>query len=163
VPRFPDKARVLSRVIEQLTEGAVSMAHHAEQTRADATHAEAKPENDKDTRALEQSYLARGQAMRAEAELEHVQMLRYLNLTPCREGDPISAGALIELETDDAVKVVFLLPHGGGVEVEVDGIEVQVITPSAPLGKAVLGRSVGDEVQLRTRGVLREYVISAVA
>ena len=29
-----------------------------------ATHEEAKPENDKDTRALEQSYLARGQAAR---------------------------------------------------------------------------------------------------
>ena len=29
-----------------------------------ATHEEAKPENDKDTRALEQSYLARGQASR---------------------------------------------------------------------------------------------------
>ena len=34
-----------------------------------ATHAEAKPENDKDTRGLEQSYLARGQAQRV-AELE---------------------------------------------------------------------------------------------
>jgi len=29
-----------------------------------ATHEENKPENDKDTRALEQSYLARGQAQR---------------------------------------------------------------------------------------------------
>jgi transcription elongation GreA/GreB family factor len=162
VPRFPDKASVLSRVIEQLTQGAVHMAHHAEQTRADATHSEAKPENDKDTRALEQSYLARGQAMRAEAELEHVQVLRYLNLTPRHDDDPISAGALVELESDDAKKVVFLLPHGGGIEVHVDGVEVHVITPASPLGKAVLGRTVGDEVQLRTRGVLREYVISGV-
>jgi hypothetical protein len=31
-----------------------------------ATHEEAKPENDKDTRALEQSYLARGEAARVE-------------------------------------------------------------------------------------------------
>jgi hypothetical protein len=36
---------------------------HAD-ARAGATHEEAKPENDKDTRALEQSYLARGQAIR---------------------------------------------------------------------------------------------------
>ena len=36
-------------------------AQHA--TQAAATHEEAKPENDKDTRALEQSYLARGQAL----------------------------------------------------------------------------------------------------
>jgi hypothetical protein len=162
VKALPDKGRVLARVIDQLTEGALHMAQHAEKTRADATHAEAKPENDKDTRALEQSYLARGQAMRAEEELEHVQVLRYLNLAPWRDDDPISAGALIELEADDALKVVFLLPHGGGVEVEVDGVEVQVITPASPLGKLVLGRGVGDEVVLRTRGSAREYVISRV-
>ena len=35
-------------------------AHRA--TVEGATHEEAKPENDKDTRALEQSYLARGQS-----------------------------------------------------------------------------------------------------
>jgi transcription elongation GreA/GreB family factor len=163
VPRFPDKARVLARVIEHLTEGAVHMAHHAQQTRAEATHTEAKPENDKDTRALEQSYLARGQAMRAEEELEHVQVLRYLNLSTCHEDDPISAGALIELESDEHKRVLFLLPHGGGVEVQVDGVEVHVITPASPLGKAVLGRTVGDEVQLRTRGALREYVISGIS
>jgi transcription elongation GreA/GreB family factor len=163
VPRFPDKAQILSRVIDHITQGAVHMAQHAEQTRAEATHAEAKPENDKDTRALEQSYLARGQAMRAEAELEHVQVLRYLNLSPWRDGDPISAGALIELEADEGTRVLFLLPHGGGIEVHVDGLEVHVVTPASPLGKAVLGRTVGDEVQLRTRGALREYVISAVA
>jgi transcription elongation GreA/GreB family factor len=163
VPRFPDKSRVLARVIEQLTQGAVHMAHHAEQTRADATHSEAKPENDKDTRALEQSYLARGQAMRAEEELEHVQVLRFLNLSPVREDDPISAGALIELEEGEHTRVLFLLPYGGGVEVHVDDVEVHVITPASPLGKAVMGRTVGDEVQLRTRGALREYVISAVS
>ncbi|HQP37789.1 MAG TPA: hypothetical protein PLI95_21545, partial [Polyangiaceae bacterium] len=39
-------------------------AHRASQE--GATHEEAKPENDKDTRALEQSYLARGQARRVD-------------------------------------------------------------------------------------------------
>jgi len=39
-------------------------AHRA--AREGATHEEAKPENDKDTRALEQSYLARGEALRIE-------------------------------------------------------------------------------------------------
>ena len=54
------KAELLGKLEETLR---TLEAAHAD-TREAATHAEAKPENDKDTRALEQSYLARGQAMR---------------------------------------------------------------------------------------------------
>src|SRR5579859_3643023 len=51
----------LSSELDQLEK-----AHRA--TIAGATHEQAKPENDKDTRALEQSYLARGQAARVEEQ-----------------------------------------------------------------------------------------------
>lgn len=149
-------------MVERLSEVAAQMAHHAETTRAGATHEEARPENDKDTRALEQTYLARGQAMRVEEVIEQAQVLRYLSLPAFQEGDAIAAGALIELESDDAARCVFLLPHGGGIEVELDGVTVRVVTPTSPLGKAILGRTVGDDITLRTRGVLREYVISRV-
>ena len=122
---LPEKHRVREAVLEKLSEQLAHALHAAEGTRKDATHEEAKPENDKDTRALEQSYLARGQAMRAEEVLEQVQVLRYLQLPAFGESDVISA--------------------------------------VSPLGKAVLGRGLGDEVQLRMRGSLREYVVSALA
>ncbi|MCE9575491.1 MAG: transcription elongation factor GreAB, partial [Deltaproteobacteria bacterium] len=51
----------LVRVVEAALATAVA-AHQA--ATEGATHAEAKPENDKDTRALEASYMARGQAVR---------------------------------------------------------------------------------------------------
>jgi transcription elongation GreA/GreB family factor len=162
VKGFPDKRQVLDSVITRLQELAAQMAHHAESTREGATHAEAKPENDKDTRALEQSYLARGQAMRVEEIVEHVQVLRFLNLRRFDERDAIAAGALVEIEGDEQTRVVFMLPHGGGVEVSVDGVGIQVVTPISPLGKALLGRTVGDDFELRMRNTKREYVIARV-
>src|SRR5271163_799711 len=45
-----------------------------------ATHEEAKPENDKDTRALEQSYLARGQAARIQELREGLTAVEALLL-----------------------------------------------------------------------------------
>ena len=77
---LPEKHRVLSAVVEKLSEVLAQMAQAAEETRKDATHEEAKPENDKDTRALEQSYLARGQAMRAEQLAEQKEVLRFMPL-----------------------------------------------------------------------------------
>ncbi len=160
--RLPDKQRVLEAVIARLTEAMSQMAASAEATRAGATHAESKPENDKDTRAVEQSYLARGQAMRVEELVEHVQVLRFLPLRTLGPDDAIELGALVSVAGADGTRCVFLVPHGGGTEVHVDGVDVLVVTPASPMGQALLGRFEGDEFELRARGALRELEIVAV-
>jgi transcription elongation GreA/GreB family factor len=160
---LPDKKRVLDAVLERMQESWAQMIGAAQRTREGATHAEAKPENEKDTRALEQSYLARGQAARAEEITEQIHVLRFMPLRAYGEDDPIGAGALIALEgEDDSQRCLFLAPHGGGTEVQVDGVDVLVVTPVSSMGRAVLGRSLGDEVELRLRNKQRSYTIAAV-
>lgn len=161
---MPDKQQVLDALIEALSRTLTHAVHAAEEVRRDATHEEARPENDKDTRALEQTYLARGQAMRAEAMVEQLQLLRTLPVRRLSAEEPISATALIELEDDAAVRrYVFLAPFGGGEALRVAGVEVLVVTPVSAMGRALLGKQVGDEFELRVRGATREYVITAVS
>ncbi len=160
---LPDKRRVLDAVLARLNETLLQMASAAEQTRKDATHEEAKPENDKDTRALEQSYLARGQAMRAEGLVEQREVMRFLSLRPFGADDALGSGALLSLESDDGVRCVFIAPYAGGTEVEVDGVTVLVVTPASSLGAAIVGRMLGDDVDLRVKGTRREYSIIEVA
>lgn len=162
VPALPDKRRVHEALVLQVAELAAHMAGVAKTTREGATHAEAKPENDKDTRALEQSYLARGQSMRVEELLEQVQVLRFMPLRGLGESDAIAAGALVLLESEEGMRCVFLAPHGGGTELAVDGVQVLVITPQSSLGRLLLGREVGEDFELRVKGELREYVIAQV-
>lgn len=157
---FPDKRRVMERLIERLMATQTQMAELAEGVRRDATHEEAKPENDKDTRALEQTYLARGQAMRAEALVEQIQFLRSIDLAP--RPRTIIAGALVALTDDDGTRCLFFAPHGGGYELDIDGVNVTVVTPVSALGRALLGREAGDEIELRVRGALRSYEIEAI-
>ena len=157
-----DKRLVLDALIAQLAGVAARAANAARTTREGATHAEAKPENDKDTRALEQSYLARGQAIRVEELVEQIEQLRSLPLRSFGQDDAIAAGALLALESDGGTRWLFLAPHGGGVELKVAGVSITVITPQSALGAAVLGRFAGDDVELRTRGLRREYVIASV-
>jgi hypothetical protein len=160
---LPDKKQVLDAVVARLGETIAQMTSAAEQTRKDATHEEAKPENDKDTRALEQSYLARGQAMRAEELVEQREMLRFLPLQRFGPDDALKASALVMLESDEGNRCIFIAPYGGGTEVVVDGVSVLVVTAASSLGAAVVGRMQGDDVEFRVRGVLREYSIVEVA
>jgi transcription elongation GreA/GreB family factor len=160
---LPDKQLVHRALLDKLAQEAAAAAETAEATRKDATHAEAKPENDKDTRALEQSYLARGQAMRAEQLAEEREVLRFMSLPALDRDAAVQSGALVELEDDDgATRLLFMAPHAGGTELSVAGMSVLVVTPSSPLGAALLGRGMGDDVQLSVRGKRRNYVISAV-
>src|SRR3954454_17817563 len=114
---LPDKRRVLEAVVARLGETLGQMSSSAEQTRKDATHEEAKPENDKDTRALEQSYLARGQAMRTEELVEQREVMRYLTPRKFGPDDALGSGALVKLESDEGSRCVFVAPHAGGTEV----------------------------------------------
>jgi transcription elongation GreA/GreB family factor len=124
-----------------------------------STHEEARAENDKDTRGLEQSYLARGQALRV-AELEAaIGDVTALALRTFSAQSPVALSALVTVEEDDGAHQFWLAPAGGG---SVLGGAVQVVTPSSPLGQALLGKRIDDEVELRLPGKLRNLVLTAI-
>lgn len=135
---------------------AVDAAAHA--ARDASTHPENKPENDKDTRAIEAGYLAGAQAARA-AELKR-------QLSEVDRADPRSFAllALTELVRDQEVALLVLLsPWGGGQKVSVDDVNVQVVTPQSPLGAALRGRVAGDDVDVPVAGRVRSLSIVAVS
>ena len=123
-----------------------------------ATHSESRAENDKDTRGLEQSYLARGQAMRV-AELETAVARVAAWVVPAfAAGARVALGALVTVEGDD--QQLFIATDGGGTLLA--GGAVRVVTPQSPLGRALLGRCVDDEIELRLPGGVRVLTIEAI-
>jgi transcription elongation GreA/GreB family factor len=125
-----------------------------------ATHEQAKPENDKDTRALEQSYLARGQAKRIDELRTHVAEVNAMPVRDFGAEEPIAVGALITIEEDDEESQLFLAPQGGGSRLR--GGEVQVVTPRSPLGVALVGKRAGEDLELRLAGKTRAIVVVGV-
>ena len=120
---------------------------------------EARPENDKDTRGLEQSYLARGQAARV-AELDTATTeTTALVIRRFQPTDAVGMSALVEVDDGDVTQRYFIAPHGGGT-VLAGG--VQVVTLASPIGRALRGRHVGDEVELRLPGRLRLLAIVSI-
>ncbi len=154
-----DKAALVAGLASQLA-AALDAAQRAHAAAIEgSTHAEARAENSKDTRGLEQSYLARGQAVRvAELEAAVAELARFAPRTFAPTAT-IALGAVVTLDEDGARSRVFLAPHGGGVMVGA----VQVVTPGSPLGRALLGKHAGDDVEITLPGRTRSLTIDAVA
>jgi transcription elongation GreA/GreB family factor len=134
-------------------------AHRA--TIAGATHEESKPENDKDTRALEQSYLARGQAARVEELRAALAEVESMSVVAVGVAERARLGASVVV-SDDAGRTTtyWVAAHGGGSRLA-EGA-VQVVTPRSPLGRAVVGKMAGDEGEVVIAGKSRTVKIVSV-
>jgi transcription elongation GreA/GreB family factor len=116
-----------------------------------ATHEENRAEGDKDMRATEASYVARGQAGRASEMEEALVRVSALELLSFKPGARIAISALMELRHEGKRLHYFLVPAAGGERVQLAEAEVQTLTPQSPLGRALLGLTEGDEAELPAR------------
>jgi transcription elongation GreA/GreB family factor len=156
---LPDKATLRAELLVRLREELDPLERAHQAAAEGATHEEAKPENSKDTRALEQSYLARGQAMRVADARRGVIEVGVMSVDAVRAGQPVAVGALVTTAEDDGERVLFVAPQGGGTALA--GGRVHVVTPQSPLGRALVGRHVGDACELILGG--RERFLEIVA
>lgn len=141
----------------ELFTAAARTAHEA------ATHAECLPDNKYDTTALEASYLAQGQANRAQDIRMALEAYRGLILQAFDDQTPVRLTALVCLEDADGTqRSVFLGPWAGGMKVVAGDRDVVVITPGSPLGRRLLGRCVGDELQLDEQAIASSLLVVAV-
>lgn len=142
-----DKRALQRELVEKLEAELAAMEAAQRATVAGATHEQAKPENDKDTRALEQSYLARGQAQRVEELRTAVGETKAMAIRAC---ETIGISALVTIEDEKGEQHLFIGLHGGGTELSG---KVKVVTTKSPLGTALLGKTAGDEVEFRGRTI----------
>ena len=106
--------------------------------------------------------LAKGTTLRTEAALRDLDALEAFKVKPLQRGERIGLGAIVELESDEGGKTLFLAPVGAGTELtgpDGDGF-FHVVTPASPVGNAVFGKRVGDVVEVMARGELSEGTIS---
>ncbi|CAE6891112.1 MULTISPECIES: GreA/GreB family elongation factor [Vibrio] len=144
-----NKVDLVQIIIQQL-EDKLQVAHASTQRAIDAaTDEETVPEHKYDTLALEASYLAHGQAMRVQESEEELRQYRTLVLRDFVDAR-IAVGAYVELvDENDVEKAFFIGPCSGGLTVEWQGKEVFVLTPKSPLGRALMGKEEGEEVEMK--------------
>jgi transcription elongation GreA/GreB family factor len=157
------KKELLQQIITTLNSDLEILTEAAKTAHAAATDEECIADNKYDTTGLEASYIAQGQANRAQEIRQSLACYRTLELRDFNEQTPVCLTALITLEADDgSCRQVFLGPAAGGLKVSYDSEECIVITPESPLGRALLGKICDDELQVDSGGAQKNLTIVAV-
>ena len=61
--------------------------------------------------------------------------------------------ALVALDDEsEEESIYFVVPCAAGEKLEQDGTTIRTLTPGSPLGGALIGRRVGDEIELDLPG-----------
>jgi transcription elongation GreA/GreB family factor len=158
-----DKARLIAE-FRNLVEVDLQAALKSQRSAAEgATHEEAKAESDKDTRATEASYLARGQAARVDELSQMLASWSALKPRPFDDEDPVATGALVAVSDESEVAVYFVGVGGAALSVATEVGPVRTVTKSSPIGRALLGKCVGDEIEVSVPGGTRDLTIVAIA
>ena len=157
-----DKAQLIKEIADGLRRSLGILDKAARAAHAEATHESSRAENKYDTRGLEASYLAAGQARQARETLAAIKLYDALAPKAFAKGEPVDLGALVQLTVDRTRSFYFVGPSGGGLEVTLDGEEITVITPSSPLGQSVMGKQAGDKWTTNIGGAKVRYEIMSV-
>jgi transcription elongation GreA/GreB family factor len=147
----PLRAAVLSALEAELTR----QTHAALDARDESISEESRAENKYDTHAQEAAYLAEGQARLATELATALAAWRALRF-PEPGHDRAQIGSLVTLSSGRRDELLLLGPANGGLTISSPGDparEITVITPSSPIGRAVLGRAVGDLLPPLRKGV----------
>ena len=148
------KAELLEQIRVELRARLARLAKAACEAHAAATDPGSKAEGKYDTRSLEASYLAAGQARQVDELAEAVRVFESMILPEFAMDDPIDAGALVELDTPDEPTLYLLAPVAGGLSVMHEGREITLLTPASSLYQKLLGLREGDLLENPARMIL---------
>ncbi len=158
-----DKQSLFSELTTRLAREYETLLAAQKATVEGATHEEARPENDKDTRALEQTYLARGQAERVATLRSDLDLLRQLVVRKFESSDRVALGAFVLAQEDNGGEHAYLLsPAGAGEVLSTGAWAAKVVTPGSPLGRSLSGARVDDEIEVRSPSGKRLLTILSI-
>ncbi|HEY5893897.1 MAG TPA: hypothetical protein VIT91_11755 [Chthoniobacterales bacterium] len=141
-----NKPRIVAAILEKLRAEFDTRRTTSKQARATGNDPETKAEGKYDTRSTEENYLADGLAKQALAAMQAAAAFEKFPLRDFGSDDPVDLGALVELEFSGVRDWFFLGPAAGGIEIELDGKTMTVITPASPLGGQLIGKKAGDSI-----------------
>jgi transcription elongation GreA/GreB family factor len=142
-----DKKAIIEAIIGRLEAELAILVGAAQESKSEATDGENRQEGKYDMRAQSAAYLAAGQAKLATELAAALAAYRNLSFHDA-PGSVVATGCIVTVESGGSRDVYFIGPARGGIDLEIAGVPVTVITAVSPLGRELLGRRVGEPVFL---------------
>ncbi|KZN30266.1 hypothetical protein N480_04790 [Pseudoalteromonas luteoviolacea S2607] len=119
----------------------------ADSARQDAIHEQSAAETQYDSLSIESGYLAEGQSERVEQAISAINAFK--ETYSLNTAEHVVEGALVQVSNEEtpASNWYYIGPAEGGLKIEIESINVMILTLASPLGQAIAGKSLGDEVE----------------
>ena len=140
------KSQLLENIRIDLRTRLERLAKAAQEAHAAATDPGSKAEGKYDTRSLEASYLAAGQARQVDELAESVRIFETLSLPDFELDAEIDAGALVKADLNGETSWFLLVPACGGMVISQEDREITLLTPESALYRNLLGMRVGESL-----------------
>jgi endo-alpha-1,4-polygalactosaminidase (GH114 family) len=140
------KSELLEKIRAVLRANLERLVRAASEAHAAATDPGSKAEGKYDTRSLEASYLAAGQARQVDDLAASLRTFEALNLPVFEPHHAIDAGALVETQLYNETSYFLLVPTAGGLDLLHEGRQITLLTPESPLYQRLLGLHVADSL-----------------
>lgn len=157
------KKKLLQLIITKLSHDLEILFNAAKTAHEASINEETRPDNKYDTLALEASYVAQGQANRAQELRKSIDF--YKQLKPHGSNvESVRLTSLVTLEdADGKSRKVFIGPMEGGLKIECNEEEIVVVTPGSQMGRRLLGKTDGDVIEIETGYGRTEYELVKVS
>ncbi len=169
-----DRKAFFVDALKQQYQAAIASAREAEvnaATAADEVRKQARNRDDAKA-AVDPGRMAGGhrkRRQRAARELDTLLQFARGGVPAFRRSAKVALGAMIDVSVEgddgDEERTLFMLPVGAGTELTGPGGDgfISVIGPDSPVGRALMGASVGDDVEVVVAGRDREWAVVDIA
>jgi len=159
-----DKASLLHKAIAQVEETLRRLGSGyavAKQATLDSPHV---MKSKREVTGIEASYLANALAENIQERGFWLRILRKFRLPEAPVRAVLGCVVGIGRPAGRVERLYFILPVCGGMEIPVgDGKQsVRVVTPETPVARMLIGKSVGDEVELQNEQELPQSVLTII-
>jgi len=159
-----DKGRITQLLLQLLKQDVIGARKRLETVRRAMIEAPGAMQSHSDTTKYQMGLVADEMCRLIVSKEEAITALDRLRISSepsCR--DTVTTGSLVEVETPEGERRGYLIfGKGGGSEVEYEGLRVLVVNPAAPLGKALVGKCLGDIAEVNVGGLTRALVICEI-
>lgn len=155
-----NKQTLVKIIIADLQKELLQAQQAANEAHAAAVDDQSVAETQYDTLAIEASYLAEGQSRRVQ---EYQLAIDDFNVLICNDhtpSDKVILSSLVQLANDvDMSTWFFIGPAAGGFRCKLEQQHITVITPQSPMGMALLGKQLDDDIEVSLgNNTLNDYI-----
>ena len=157
-----NKQKIITQITHYLNSELTLAVNAASTAHSDAIDDQSVAETQYDTLAIEASYLAEGQSRRVMEYQAALKAYQQLKLSDFNENTPVTLTALVQISEDQPCKNWFFIgPFAGGFRCNLNDQKITVITPTSPMGQALIGKSQDDDIEVKLGlKTLTDYIYS---